>query len=132
MSYYSSVNCKDCVLPRIMYNYDRNFLDVPIDEIPIKFYLLFSFTLFFLGILGIVFNRKNLINLMLSVELMLFGASLNFIFFSMYWGVYSGYIFALLIITVAAADSAIGLGIFIASFYVKRSIAFESFSSLKG
>jgi NADH-quinone oxidoreductase subunit K len=67
-----------------MYNYDRNFLDVPIDEIPIKFYLLFSFTLFFLGILGIVFNRKNLINLMLSVELMLFGASLNFIFFSMY------------------------------------------------
>ena len=103
-----------------------------LDEIPVNFFLMFSFTLFFLGILGIVFNRKNLINLMLSVELMLFSASLNFIFFSIYWGICYGYIFALLIITIAAADSAVGLGILIAAFYIKRNITFESFSSLKG
>ena len=132
MSAFRVSYVKECVLVEFMYDSDRLFLSVPVDEIPINFFLIFSFTLFFLGILGIVFNRKNLINLMLSVELMLFGASLNFIFFSMYWGVYSGYIFALLIITVAAADSAIGLGILVAAFYVKRNIAFESFSSLKG
>jgi NADH-quinone oxidoreductase subunit K len=103
-----------------------------IDEIPLKFYLFFSFTLFFLGVLGIIFNRKSIINLMLCVELMLFGASLNFIFFSIFLSLPSGQIFALIIITIAAADSAIGLGILIAAFYLKRNISFEAFSSLKG
>jgi NADH:ubiquinone oxidoreductase subunit K len=103
-----------------------------IDEVPIKFFLFFSFSLFFLGVLGIVFNRKSIINLMLCVELMLFGASLNFIFFSIFLSLPSGQIFALIVITIAAADSAIGLGILIAAFYLKRNIAFEAFSSLKG
>jgi NADH-quinone oxidoreductase subunit K len=103
-----------------------------IDEVPVKFYLFFSFSLFFLGILGIVFNRKSLINLMLCVELMLFGASLNFIFFSIFLSLPSGQIFALIIITIAAADSAVGLGILIAAFYLKRNISFEAFASLKG
>ena len=80
-----------------------------IDSIPIKYYLLFSFSIFFIGLIGIVLNRKNLINLMLCIELMLFGASLNFIFFGMYLSSPLGQIFALIIITVAAADSAIGL-----------------------
>jgi NADH-quinone oxidoreductase subunit K len=101
-------------------------------EVPIKFYLFFSFTLFFIGILGIVFNRKNIINLMLCVELMLFSASLNFIFFSMYLESVSGQIFALIIVAIAAADSAVGLGLLIAAFYLKRNIAFEAFAALKG
>jgi NADH-quinone oxidoreductase subunit K len=88
--------------------------------------------LFFLGILGIIFNRKNIVNLMLCIELMLFSASLNFIFFSMYLESISGQIFALIIIAIAAADSAVGLGLLIAAFYLKRNIAFEAFSSLKG
>lgn len=95
-------------------------------------YLMFSFTLFFVGVLGIVFNRKNLINVMLSIELMLLGACLNFIFFSVFLGSPIGQIFALLIITVAAADSAVGLGILIATFYLKSNISFESFAFLKG
>jgi NADH-quinone oxidoreductase subunit K len=115
---------------KIYYYSDYDILNV--SEIPIKFYLFFSFSLFFLGILGIVFNRKSIINLMLCVELMLFGASLNFIFFSIFLSLPSGQIFALIIITIAAADSAVGLGILIAAFYLKRNISFEAFASLKG
>jgi NADH-quinone oxidoreductase subunit K len=112
--------------------YYSNYDCLVIDEIPIKFYLFFSFSLFFLGILGIVFNRRSIINLMLCVELMLFGASLNFIFFSIFLSLPSGQIFALIIITIAAADSAVGLGILIAAFYLKSNISFEAFASLKG
>ena len=95
-------------------------------------YLIFSFSLFFIGIWGIVFNRKNLINVMISIELMLLGPCLNFIIFSVHLDSMLGQMFALMVIAVAAADSAIGLGILIAAFYLKRNISFESFSFLKG
>ena len=85
-----------------------------------------------MGIGGIVLNRKNIINLMISIELMLLGATLNFIFFSIFLNSIVGQMFALFIIAVAAADSAIGLGILVAIFYLKRNISFESFSFLKG
>lgn len=109
---------------------DNSFLIV--EDIPLKFYLGFSFSIFFLGIFGVVFNRKNIINLMLCIELMLFGASLNFIFFSIFFAGPSGQIFALIITTIAAADSAVGLGILIAAFYLKRNVSFEAFAYLKG
>jgi NADH-quinone oxidoreductase subunit K len=112
--------------------YYSDYDSLSISELPIKFYLFFSFSLFFIGVLGIVFNRKSIINLMLCVELMLFGASLNFIFFSIFLSLPSGQIFALIIITIAAADSAVGLGILIAAFYLKRNISFEAFASLRG
>jgi NADH-quinone oxidoreductase subunit K len=94
--------------------------------------LLFSFSLFFVGIFGIIFSRKNVINVMISIELMLLGACLNFIFFSIFLNLMVGQMFALVIIAIAAADSAVGLGILVAAFYLKRNISFESFSFLKG
>jgi NADH-quinone oxidoreductase subunit K len=94
--------------------------------------LTFSFSIFFIGISGIVFSRKNLIGIMISIELMLLGACLNFIFFSVFLDSMIGQMFALIVIAIAAADSAIGLGILIAAFYLKRNILFESFSFLKG
>jgi NADH-quinone oxidoreductase subunit K len=69
---------------------------------------------------------------MLSVELMLLGTCLNFIFFSVFIDSMVGQMFALIIIAVIVADSAIGLSILVASFYLKRNILFESFSFLKG
>lgn len=102
------------------------------DDFPIKFLLLFACTMFFISILGIIFNRKNILSLILCVELMLFSLSLNFIFLSIFLESPAGQIFALIIVCIAAADSAIGLGILIAAFHVKRNISFETFSSLKG
>lgn len=93
--------------------------------------LIFSFSIFFIGISGIIFSRKNLINIMISIELMLLGACLNFIFFSVFLDSMIGQMFALIVIAIAAADSAIGLGILVAAFYLKRNILFESFSYLK-
>jgi NADH-quinone oxidoreductase subunit K len=69
---------------------------------------------------------------MLSIELMLLAACLNFIFFSVFIDSMIGQMFALIIIAIAAADSAVGLGILVAAFYVKRNVSFESFSFLKG
>jgi NADH-quinone oxidoreductase subunit K len=69
---------------------------------------------------------------MLSIELMLLGACLNFIFFSVFLNSMLGQMFALIVIAIAAADSAVGLGILVAAFYLKRNISFESFSFLKG
>lgn len=94
--------------------------------------LSFSFSIFFIGIAGIIFNRKNLINVMISIELMLLGGCLNFIFFSIFLNSALGQMFALFVIAIAAADSAIGLGILVAAFYLKRNIAFDNFSFLKG
>jgi NADH-quinone oxidoreductase subunit K len=94
--------------------------------------LIFSFSLFFIGLSGIIFSRKNLINVMISIELMLLGADLNIIFFSIFLESMVGQMFALIVIAIAAADSAVGLGILVAAFYLKRNISFESFSFLKG
>jgi NADH-quinone oxidoreductase subunit K len=94
--------------------------------------LIFSFSIFFIGLSGIIFSRKNIINIMISIELMLLGACLNFIFFSIFLDSMIGQMFALIVIAIAAADSAIGLGILVAAFYLKRNIIFESFSFLKG
>jgi NADH-quinone oxidoreductase subunit K len=69
---------------------------------------------------------------MISIELMLLGACLNFIFFSVFLDSMIGQLFALIVIAIAAADSVVGLGILVAAFYVKRNISFESFSFLKG
>ena len=102
-------------------------------EVFLQHYCLsFSFSIFFIGIAGIIFNRKNLINVMISIELMLLGACLNFIFFSVFLNSMVGQMFALFVIAIAAADSAIGLGILVAAFYLKRNISFENFSFLKG
>jgi NADH-quinone oxidoreductase subunit K len=100
--------------------------------IPIHYFLLFSFSLFGIGILGIIFNRHNLLILMLYVELTFFASSFNFAIFSKYSGDASGQIIALLILAVAAADAAIGLGLLINHFQLNRTISYYSLNNSKG
>ena len=91
-----------------------------------------SNTLFLIGVLGIVLNRKNILIILMSVELMLLAVNINFVVFSVYLDDLIGQMFALFILTVAAAESAIGLAILVAYYKVRNSIAVESIQMLKG
>ena len=88
--------------------------------------------LFLLGIWGIFLNRKNIIIMLMSIELMLLAVNLNFVFFSVYLDDIIGQLFALLILTVAAAESAIGLALLVVYYRVRGTIAVEYISLIKG
>ena len=90
-----------------------------------------STTLFLLGIWGIVLNRKNIIILLMSIELMLLSINLNFVTFSVFLDDLVGQVFALFVLTVAAAESAIGLAILVAYYRVRNTIAVEDVSMLR-
>ena len=93
--------------------------------------LTLSTTLFLLGIWGIVLNRKNIIILLMSIELMLLSINLNFVTFSVFLDDLVGQVFALFVLTVAAAESAIGLAILVAYYRVRNTIAVEDVSMLR-
>jgi len=95
-------------------------------------FLAVSTTLFLTGILGIVLNRKNILIVLMSVELMLLAVNINLVVFSVYMDDLMGQMFALFILTVAAAESAIGLAILVAYYKVRNSIAVESIQMLRG
>ncbi len=95
-------------------------------------YLTFSFLLFLLGFWGIFLNRKNIIIMLMSIELMLLAVNLNFLFFSVYLDDIIGQLFALFVLTVAAAESAIGLALLVVYYRVRGTIAVEFISLLKG
>ena len=88
--------------------------------------------LFALSITGIFLNRKNLIVLLMAIELMLLAVNLNFVAFSYFLGDLHGQVFVFFILTVAAAESAIGLAIWVLLFRNKTSIHVEELDSLKG
>ena len=88
--------------------------------------------LFALSVVGIFLNRKNLIVLLMAIELMLLAVNMNFVAFSHYLGDMHGQIFVFFILTVAAAESAIGLAILVLLFRNKSTIAAEDLNSLKG
>lgn len=94
-------------------------------------YLNVAITLFLLGIWGIVLNRKNIIIFLMSIELMLLSINLNFVTFSVFLDDLVGQIFALFVLTVAAAESAIGLAILVAYYRVRNTIAVEDVSMLR-
>ena len=94
-------------------------------------YLNVAITLYLLGIWGIVLNRKNIIILLMSIELMLLSISLNFVTFSVFLDDLVGQVFALFVLTVAAAESAIGLAILVAYYRVRNTIAVEDVSMLR-
>lgn len=100
--------------------------------IGLEHYLILAAILFTLGVFGIFLNRKNVIIILMSVELMLLAVNINFVAFSSYLGDISGQIFTLFILTVAAAEAAIGLAILVVFFRNKGSIAVEDISDLKG
>ena len=88
--------------------------------------------LFALSVVGIFLNRRNLIVLLMAIELMLLAVNLNFVAFSYYLGDAAGQIFVFFILTVAAAESAIGLAILVALFRNLRTINVDDLDSLKG
>jgi NADH-quinone oxidoreductase subunit K len=88
--------------------------------------------LFALSVVGIFLNRKNLIVLMMAIELMLLAVNTNFVAFSHYLGDMSGQIFVFFVLTVAAAESAIGLAILVLLFRNKSNINVDELDSLKG
>ena len=95
-------------------------------------YLAVSMILFLLGIWGIFLNRKNIIIMLMSIELMLLAVNLNFLFFSIYLDDLLGQLFALLILTVAAAESAIGLALLVVYYRIRGTIAVEFINLMKG
>ena len=95
-------------------------------------YLSVAAVLFTLGVLGIFINRKNIIVILMSVELILLSVNINFVAFSSFLGDLVGQIFAMLILTVAAAEAAIGLAILVAFFRNRGSIAVEDVNMMKG
>jgi len=88
--------------------------------------------LFALSIIGIFLNRKNLIILLMAIELMLLAVNMNFVAFSYYLGDMAGQVFVFFILTVAAAESAIGLAILVLVFRNKSSVRIDELNLLKG
>ncbi len=95
-------------------------------------YLLVAAMLFAIGIFGIFLNRKNIIIILMSVELMLLAVNINFVAFSVEVGNLIGQVFALFVLTVAAAEAAIGLAILVIYFRNRGTIAVEDVNLMKG
>jgi NADH-quinone oxidoreductase subunit K len=101
-------------------------------SITLGHYLSIGAMLFALAVVGIFLNRKNLIVLLMAIELMLLAVNFNFVAFSRYLGDMHGQVFVFFILTVAAAESAIGLAILVLLFRNKNSIDVQDLNSLKG
>ena len=101
-------------------------------SITLGHYLTLGAILFALSVIGIFLNRKNLIVLLMAIELMLLAINMNFVAFSHYLGDLDGQIFVFFILTVAAAESAIGLAILVQLFRNKSSINVDELNTLKG
>ena len=95
-------------------------------------YLSLAAILFTIGVLGIFLNRKNIIIILMSIELILLAVNLNFVAFSSYLGDLVGQVFALFVLTVAAAEAAIGLAILVVYFRNRGTIAVEDVNLMKG
>lgn len=100
--------------------------------ITLTHYLVLAALLFSLGVFGIFMNRKNMIVLLMAIELMLLAVNMNFIAFSQFLGDTAGQIFVFFILTVAAAEAAIGLALLIVLFRHLRSINVNDISQLRG
>ena len=101
-------------------------------EIGLSHYLVVAAIMFSLGIFGIFMNRKNVIVILMSVELMLLAVNINLVAFSVELGDLVGQIFAMFVLTVAAAEAAIGLAILVVFFRNRGTIAVEDINAMKG
>ena len=95
-------------------------------------YLIVAAMLFTLGIAGIILNRKNIIVILMSVELILLSVNINLVAFSTFLGDLTGQVFSLFILTVAAAEAAIGLAVLVTYFRNRGSIAVDDINMMKG
>ena len=101
-------------------------------EVGLSHYLSVAAILFTIGVAGIILNRKNIIVILMSVELILLSVNVNFVAFSSYLGDLTGQVFSLFILTVAAAEAAIGLAILVTYFRNRGSIAVDDVNMMKG
>ncbi|MFG1300097.1 NADH-quinone oxidoreductase subunit NuoK [Xanthobacter sp. V3C-3] len=101
-------------------------------DIGLSHYLTVAAILFTLGTLGIFLNRKNVIVILMSIELILLSVNINLVSFSAFLGNLTGQVFALLVLTVAAAEAAIGLAILVVFYRNRGSIAVEDINAMKG
>ena len=95
-------------------------------------YLTVAAILFTIGVLGIFINRKNVIVILMSIELILLAVNINLVAFSAFLGDLTGQVFALFVLTVAAAEAAIGLAILVVFYRNRGSIAVEDINTMKG
>ncbi len=101
-------------------------------DVGLLHYLTVAAIMFTLGVFGIFLNRKNLIVILMSIELMLLAVNINFVAFSAFMGDMAGQVFTMFILTVAAAEAAIGLAILVLFFRNRGNIAVEELSELRG
>jgi NADH-quinone oxidoreductase subunit K len=101
-------------------------------EIGLGHYLTVAAALFTIGVFGIFLNRKNIIIILMSIELILLSVNINFVAFSAYLNDLVGQVFALFVLTVAAAEAAIGLAILVVYFRNRRTIAVDDVNLMKG
>ncbi|MGE4634032.1 MAG: NADH-quinone oxidoreductase subunit NuoK [Arenicellales bacterium] len=100
--------------------------------IPLSYYLVVGALLFAISVVGIFINRRNLVIILMAIELLLLAANMNFVAFSHYLGDLSGQVFVFFILTVAAAEAAVGLAILIVLFRTRRSINVQDLNRLQG
>lgn len=100
--------------------------------ITLEHYLVLAAVLFSISVAGIIINRKNLIVLLMCIELMLLSVNINFVAFSRFLGDSAGQVFVFFILTVAAAEAAIGLAILVTLFRNRRTINVAELDTLKG
>ena len=101
-------------------------------EISLGHYLILSATIFTIGVVGIFLNRKNIIVILMSIELILLAVNINLVSFSIYMNDLAGQIFTLFILTVAAAEAAIGLAIIVIYYRNSGTIRVQEINKLKG
>lgn len=101
-------------------------------DVGLMHFLMLAATLFTIGVFGIFLNRRNIIIILMSIELMLLAVNINFVAFSAYLQDLSGQIFSMFVLTVAAAEAAIGLAILVVFFRSRGSIGVDDLSNLKG
>ena len=101
-------------------------------EVALGHYLTVAAILFTIGIAGIILNRKNIIVILMSVEIILLSVNVNLVAFSTFLGDLTGQVFSLFVLTVAAAEAAIGLAILVVYFRNRGSIAVEDINMMKG
>ena len=95
-------------------------------------YLILGGAVFTVGIVGIVLNRRNVIMILMAIELLLLAVNLNFVAFSAHLGDPAGQVFTLFVLTVAAAEAAVGLAILVVFFRLRGTIAVEDIQDLRG
>jgi len=102
------------------------------NEVSLGHYLTLAAIIFSIGVIGIFLNRKNVIIILMSIELILLAVNINLVSFSIYLQDLTGQVFSMFILTVAAAEAAVGLAIIVIYYKNKGSIHVENISSLKG